>query len=225
MASAASRQVAAARGSASGRALRERLLELVDGWDERVEQRLVAEVRLPALLDSLDRGAQRGDHVVRARLGGRRQSCPRAGRRFPRSARGAADALGEDDRGLLQEAAGGPRSRARPSRSGRSRTRAPASSRSRRPRRPRPARRSTSRCRPPSGRWSAYDQLRLVQRRVAHTASSWGSGRSGRPRGPPASRTRRDARRCGWRGPAPARPGRRGSRPRAPPRSCPRRAV
>ena len=109
---------------------------------------------LPRCLMPSIGGAQRGDHVVRARIRRRQLRAGAQERRAPDRPRRAADPLGEDERGLLQQAAGVARTRGRPSRSGRSRSRARASSRSPRRRRPRRARRSTSRCRPPSGRSS-----------------------------------------------------------------------
>src|SRR5262249_11801504 len=64
----------------------------------------VAEVRVAALLDALDRGAHRGDDVVAGRLGPERPAGAQE-RGAPDRPRGAADALGEHDRGLLEQRA------------------------------------------------------------------------------------------------------------------------
>src|SRR5512142_2762689 len=53
----------------AARAVAEPGLQLVDRRDERVEQGLVTQVGVAALLDAFDRGAKRGDHVVGARVG------------------------------------------------------------------------------------------------------------------------------------------------------------
>src|SRR3954454_24594122 len=89
------------------RALSECRLELVDRGYERVQQRLVPEVAVPALLDAFDGRSQRRDHVRAGWVRGRRQRA--AGTQEggpPDRARGPADALAEHDRGLLEQAAG-----------------------------------------------------------------------------------------------------------------------
>src|SRR6478736_2980770 len=86
-------------------ALAERRLERVDRRDERVEQRLVAEVGVATLLDAVDRGAQGRDHIVGARIRHRELRAGAQERGAPDGPRGPSDPLREDQGGLLQQAA------------------------------------------------------------------------------------------------------------------------
>ena len=162
----------------------------------------------------------------RAGLGRARQSRARAQEGgSPDRPRGAADALGEDDRGLLEQAAGVLVPEL-----------VPVAEDDLEAARQRVAevpvaddRVQLAEVRLVVDRRlgdGPHDQLRLAQRRVAHTASSWGSG-SVRQASRSASVTVLARARGAAVGEhlAPARPDPRGSRPRAPPRSCPRRAV
>src|SRR5262245_25716941 len=80
------------------------LLEGVGGGHERVEQRLVAHVRLPALLHPLDRRAEHGDRLLAADAVGPGHGAARPQeRRAPDRPRGAADTAGDDDGDLPQE--------------------------------------------------------------------------------------------------------------------------
>ena len=80
------------------------LLQDVDRGHERVEQRLVADVGLAALLDALDRGPQHGHDLVGADPVRAARGAPGAQEgRAPDGPRGAADAAGDDHRHLPQE--------------------------------------------------------------------------------------------------------------------------
>src|ERR1017187_1928129 len=82
------------------------LLDRVDRGDERVEQRLVADVGVPARLDTLDGGPQQGDDLRWLQLdGGPGGRARPQERRAPDRARGAADTAGDDDGDLLEERA------------------------------------------------------------------------------------------------------------------------
>ena len=141
VASAASRAVVAAARERAGPPVAgaQALLEGVGRRHERVQQGLVADVGLAALLDALDgRPEHRHGLVAADRLGAADRAARPQERRAPDRARGTADAAGDDHRDLPEEGrrvACGPD---RPTRPARSRSPAPASSRSRR--RPRPSR-------------------------------------------------------------------------------------
>ena len=208
VASALSRALAAARSSAGARALAERRLELVDRRDQRVEQRLVAEVGVAALLDALDRGAQRGDRRPRRSARRCRQARARAQeRRAPDRPRGAADALGQHDRGLLEQAAGVVVLQ-----------RVPVAQDDLEAARERVAEVAVADDRVELAEVRLVvdrrlgdrpdDQLGLAQRRRRSYSLLRRAGvRSGTPRGRRASPGRRAARRCGWRSRARARRG------------------
>ena len=85
----------------------QRCFERVDGGDQRVEQRLVAEDRAAALLDACGRGAQHGDDVLGFEhlfVAGGRGGAQKSG--APQRTRSAPDLTGDHQSDLLQEDAG-----------------------------------------------------------------------------------------------------------------------